>query len=115
MNAEKKEAEIIIPRDLAKKIYRYTNHPDLDCYLDEDETIVKTAKFDDGFTADIKCCGVQWEDSGNNCAWTEGILYDAEGKQVACTEPDDNFFGVWMFYDDPERHTVYVKIAEEAA
>lgn len=60
----------------------------------EDLAIVKTAVFDDGLEMDIKCCGVQWEEFGDNTAWTEAVLF-RNGSEVCCTEPCDNFLGEW--------------------
>ncbi len=89
---------VVVSKQLADAIDKYTNRPGEEDYLDENETITQTARFDDGFTADIKCCGVQWDESvRDNSAWTEGILYNTEGRQVAFTEPDDNFWGIWDF------------------
>lgn len=78
-------------------------------HLDEDDTFVRTAKFPDGRQMDIKCCGVQDEDG---CAWTEAVLFDPDGHEVACTEPAESFDGTWSFEVDGARYEVEVGTLE---
>lgn len=61
----------------------------------EDETITVTARFENGFQCDIKCCGVQYREGESNLSWTEAVLFDERGAEVACTEPEDTFFRTW--------------------
>lgn len=63
--------------------------------MSEDETITKTAKFGNGYEMDIKCCGADDEH-----AWTEAVLFNSEGSQIAVSEPSDDFFGIWELEDD---------------
>lgn len=58
------------------------------------------AKFSDGFEMDIRCCG------GKDDSWTEAILYDDTGREVAVTEPCDGFTGCWELKDE-DANTVY--------
>lgn len=63
--------------------------------MGEDETITKTAKFGNGYEMDIKCCGADDEH-----AWTEAVLFNSEGSQIAVSEPSDDFFGIWELEDN---------------
>lgn len=63
--------------------------------MSEDDTITKTAKFSNGYEMDIKCCGADDEP-----AWTEAVLFDSEGSQIAVSEPSDDYFGIWELEDD---------------
>ena len=45
----------------------------------EDETLIKTASFDNGMEMDIKLCGVQYHEGESNTAWTEAVLFRTEG------------------------------------
>ena len=68
--------------------------------LGEDETITETVRFENGYFMDIKCCGVQYEEGGSNLAWTEAVLFNPNGGQVAFTEPCDGFDGDWELEDN---------------
>lgn len=65
----------------------------------EDDTIVYSASFPDGKTIDVKCCGVQFEDGGENTSWTEAVLFDKDGHEIACTDVCEEFLGKWELED----------------
>lgn len=69
--------------------------------LNEDETFVKTAKFEDGFEMDIKCCGSDEE------AWTEAVLFD-NGIQCCFSDVSDEFLGEWELEFDGNVYLVHV-------
>lgn len=78
--------------------------------LGEDIAIIYTAKFDNGFEMDIKCCGVQYEPyNSSNTAWTEAVLFE-DGKEVCCSEVSDEYLGEWILEDDNDNE--YVVIVE---
>ena len=78
--------------------------------MDEDETITHTAIFDDWVEMDIKVCGVQYdENTDNNNAWTEAVLYDENGYEIAFTEPQDDYFGEWRIASDNDIYVANVK------
>ncbi len=58
--------------------------------MDEDDIIAHTAVFDDGMQMDVKCCGSQAEP-----AWTEAVLFDMFGIELNCSEPAEDYLGVW--------------------
>ena len=72
----------------------------------EDETISYTAEFEDGCQMDIKCCGVQYEEGGCNTAWSEAVLFNKKGAEIACSDPDDQFFRVWKLAADGNTYSV---------
>ena len=82
----------------------------------EDETYIETAHFDNGMEADIKICGVQFEDytkedleSGcTNTPWTEAVLFNELGGEVAHSEPESEFFGDWEFEFNGDNYIVHV-------
>ena len=63
--------------------------------MEEDETVIKTATFSNGFQMDIKCCGVQYKEGESNLAWAEAVLFDDHGNELCFTEPTEDFFGTW--------------------
>ena len=67
--------------------------------MGEDDTFTKTARFGDGYEMDIKICGVEFEEGGDNRPYTEAVLFK-DGCEVACTEPDECFFGEWVLEDN---------------
>lgn len=54
-----------------------------------DNVISKTAVFPNGVEMDIKCCG-----SDTEASWAEAVLFD-HGCEVYCTEPAEEFIGLW--------------------
>ena len=90
--------EIIISPIDAEQIENYlTYEPEnKDECQSENEPIIYTAKFDNGFQMDIQCCGVKYDPTADsNLSWTQAILYDEQGREVYRTEPDDVFFCKW--------------------
>ena len=70
--------------------------------LNEDETFVKTVKFENGFEMDIKCCGTQ-----KGFAWTEAVLFD-EGRECCFTDVCEEFLGDWELTWNGNVYTVHV-------
>ena len=70
--------------------YWLTDNSDTSERLNEDDTIVKTAKFEDGMEMDIKCCGTQ-----DDVAWTEAVLFYDNGQEACHTEVSDEYLGDW--------------------
>lgn len=82
-----------------------------------------TAEFDDGIEMDVKICGVQYEENGNNTPWTEAVLF-MNGHELCCTEVGEDFLGEWeLEYDgtkyitevitEPEIHNIWHNDAYE--
>lgn len=100
---------ITVEKKLAKKIKLledYSGRQSYDKYgLQEGETLSKTIKFADGMEMDIKLI-IAPEDDTN---WTEAVLFDNKGCQVAYTEPEEVFFGEWQLENNGNTYTVIVK------
>lgn len=64
-------------------------------YQNEDENITNTVEFPDGKQMDIKCCGVQ-----DGPSWTEAVLFDQHGQQLAYTEVCEHYMGSWELEHD---------------
>ena len=77
--------------------------------LDIDECISYDAWFQNLYFAEIKCCGVKYEDGDNNAAWTEMVLFDMSGNQVAFTDPDCEYFQKWELEYEGIKYIVNVK------
>lgn len=73
-------------------------------YQGEDNTITKSVIFPDGMCMDIKCCGSQDEAS-----WTEAVLFDRRGNEVACTDAFDEFEGTWDLKHNGILYTAIMK------
>lgn len=120
------ENTITISKAEADEIKRYlTVEPtcEEEC-LDEDDTIIYTAVFDNDIEVDVKCCGVQFDDpydwiepdedienwGGTNLAWAEAVMFK-NGSEVCCVNGDDAFFGEWEFEYDGNEYIVFVEAA----
>lgn len=110
------EATIEIPEHRLKEIDHYLNDepasPD-DC-LSEDETIIYTAHFSDGYEMDIKCCGVQFHDGPDetNTAWSEAVLFNPHGNEVANDTGDDTFLGDWTLEHNDTTYVAHVVVID---
>ncbi len=99
----KQYSTIIVDDQLAEKIDGYlSNEPETEeeCF-GEEETFSFSTDFDDGYTMDIKVCGVKFDpESTSNKPWTEGILFDEKGRAVRLTDPADDLIGRWELESD---------------
>ena len=89
-------------------IYGFLNASTEDKYQGEDHTIIHTVRFPDGKEMDIKCCGCQDESS-----WTEAVLFNMQGSQLACSEVCGNFLGLWKLECDGITYSVNVVAADD--
>ncbi len=101
----KKLAEIIISREEADRINGFLNANSPEEYQGEDETIIHTAVFDDGYEVDVKCCGCDDESS-----WTEAVLFSPTGTECKCTEPAYEYTGEWTLEFCGITYCVIVKV-----
>lgn len=99
------EKTIILTKHEYKLITDALNDPEA---MGEDDTISVTAKFDNGYNMDIKCCGAR-----DDVAWTEAVLFDENGVQVTYSEPDSSILGDWEL-DDWDGNTYRVKVEYES-
>ena len=57
---------------------------------------------------DVKCCG-----SKDAPSWTEGVLFDRRGNEVAHTDVFDEFEGKWELVHDGILYTMIIKMEGE--
>lgn len=67
-------------------------------------SLSETAKFSDGYSMDIRCCGDE------DTSWAEAILYNNTGVQVAVTETYETFIGYWELDDETTGKTYRVNV-----
>lgn len=67
---------------------------------------VKSVRFDNGCSADIKVCTDSFESGG---VWSEMALYDWYGYEVCLSEVRDRLSGTWALEMDDTRYEVYVE------
>lgn len=93
---------IEIDSSIVKRINHYLHDEprnEEECF-GEDDTFVKTAVFYNGYEMDVKCCGVQFREGEVNVAWTEAVLFNEKGYEIACSVPSDEYLGDWVLYDN---------------
>ncbi len=78
-----------------EQINKYLSAKRKDEYQGEDNTITYTVRFPDGKEMDVKCCGCRDEAS-----WTEAVLFDERGCQIACSDVEETFDGPWELEAD---------------
>lgn len=98
------ERTLYISEKRAKTIERYLRGEELQ---GDGASLSETVVFPDFYCMDIRCCGTE-DDS-----FTEAILYDRDGKEVALTEPCDAFTGCWELEDDSTGTTYRVHVMTE--
>lgn len=79
-----------VPSAALSVIDGYLNAGTADEFQSENCTISYTVRFPDGREMDIKCCGCQ-----DDSSWTEAVLFDMHGNELACTEVCDTFVDLW--------------------
>lgn len=67
---------------------------------------VASARFDDGYSADVRVCTDSFESGG---IWSEMILNDASGVEASLTDVRDRLSGTWELENDGTRYEVYVE------
>lgn len=86
-------AELLVPSKRLAIINRYLNATAGE-YQGEDNTIIETASFPNGYEMDIKCCGAR-----DSCSWAEAVLFrPANGggfQECACSDVAEEFLGEW--------------------
>jgi hypothetical protein len=73
-----------------------------------DETVTKTAVFENGIEADIKLVICE----GDSTPYTEGVLFK-HGSEVTHTDVEDEFVGEWEFEYEGEEYIVNVVVEGE--
>ncbi len=113
------ETTIKIPKSLEDRIIRYTtipvkNESDME-FTSRDMPITETAKFENGYEMDIKCCGVDFEEDSDNTAWLEAVLFNEGNSECCCTEPEfeQGFVGDWELECDDNTYIAHVVLEEE--
>ena len=96
-----------IPQDMLALINGYLTADSPKKYQGEDNTIVHTVEFPDGKQMDIKCCGCK-----DAASWTEAVLFDSQGHELAFTEVCGEYLGLWELDNGDVIYTVDV-VAED--
>lgn len=90
-------------QDILAIINGYLSADSPEKYQGEDNTIIHTVEFPDGKQMDIKCCGCKDESS-----WTEAVLFDSQGHELAVTEVCGEYLGLWELDNGDVIYTVDV-------
>ena len=107
--------KLVIDKDELEFINRALTYEPESYYerlMGEDDTIVNTVDFPNGYSMDIKCCGVRFDPDTSNKAWTEAVLFNENGCEVACSDTDEEYIGKWELEDDDVTYIVDVMAAE---
>lgn len=93
--------------DYAKELCCHNPFDEDECFSSKEAPLVYTADFPNGYSVDVKVCGVDFEEGSDNTAWTEAVLFK-NGWEVACTEPCDSIDGPWELSDGDKEFIVNV-------
>lgn len=114
---KKYEKTKIISKDRAEYIntlLKLTGDKIYDKYgLKRDDTVTETVVFDNGVEMDIKL--VICDEDGE--PYTEAVLFDKNGSQMAYTDAADEFLGTWTIeYENGsviEEYTAFIETASD--
>lgn len=95
------EETLYISKSSSKKLEKYLCGEEVQGFC---SSLNETAKFSDGYSMDIRCCGDE------DTSWAEAILYDNTGVQVAITETYETFIGYWELDDETTGKTYRVNV-----
>lgn len=95
---------LTLPADTIDRLEELCRGPATDC--GSDETVFDhEVTFDDGCRMAIQV--VAPNDPAESC-WTQGVLFDADGAELGCTEAAQFFAGVYVVECDGDSYTVRV-------
>lgn len=89
--------------------------------MEQDDIISHTVEFKNGYQADFKVVGTDFEELSeedeamfpyHNAAWTEMALFTRDGAEVAASEIDEEYFGVWEFEYNDDIYEVTIEVDE---
>lgn len=110
---------ITVSHEIAEKIKRYMNvEPEnQDECLGEDEKFDYEVTFPDGKRMAVQVCGVQYrENEPGNTAWSQAVLWDENGRELAYTDVSEDFLGEWeLDYDGVTYQIIVRDVAEVPA
>lgn len=92
-----------ISQNMLETINGYLNADSPEKYQGEDNTIIHTVEFPDGKQMDIKCCGCK-----DAASWTEAVLFDCQGHELAFTKVCGEYLGLWELDNGDVIYTVDV-------
>ena len=95
------EETLYISKSSSKKLEKYLCGEEVQGF---GSSLSETAKFSDGYSMDIRCCGDE------DTSWAEAILYDNTGVQVAISETYETFIGYWELDDETTGKTYRVNV-----
>ena len=105
------QEKIIVKADVLEKICHYLEEEPQkaeEC-LAENDTYSFEVMFENEYYMVISCHGVQYHENESNLAWTQAILYDSIGRQVANSEAEGDFLGKWSMRHSGNRYNVFVE------
>ena len=94
---------------LIEKLLKMTGDEIYDRYgFKRDETITTTVKFANGYEMDVKLviCG------GDEYPYTEAVLFDLQGNQLICSDPEDEYIGKWQLDYDNNRYIASIMLTK---
>ena len=90
-----------VPDGTLDQINKYLEpHNSIEECQDRRSCIKFTAKFPNGYEADIECIGTDFEEGEENSSWTQAVLFNENGSQISYTEVQDTYEGVWELSDN---------------
>lgn len=96
-----------------REVYKMLYHEpanEKECFLENDSRLF-TVKFTNGYFMDIKVCGIlSFEQGTSNTCWSEAVLFNEKGAEVACTDAGDDFLGEWMIEYSDNQYIVTVEV-----
>ena len=94
-----------LPADTIDRVEKLCRGPATDC--GSDETVFdREVTFDDGCRMAIQV--VASNDPAESC-WTQGVLFDADGAELGCTEVSESLAGEYVVECDGQRYTATVE------
>ncbi len=84
-----------------------------------DDIFARTVRFKNGFQADLKVVGTDYEDweeedeellPYHNAAWSEMVLFTPQGSEAAVSEVCDNYVGKWILRKGRDTYEVTIEV-----
>jgi len=91
---------LTVPTEEAQQLERFCEEPPGDCGRGE-VLFDKTVVFPNKNQVDVQV--IASEEPETESCWTQAVLFDSEGNELACTDVGESFLGeFYVYYDDDE-------------
>lgn len=100
--------KLLVTQEVADQLERLCEQPDDSC--GRDEVVFDAEVLVDAYRFAIQVVA-STEPAKESC-WTQGVMFDIDGFEIACTEPGESFLGEYTIDYNENTYEVVVEVKE---